>query len=243
VFGSFMESYTAYKNQADVTPRKSTLPLPATQAFVPSEGAKPAGNSSLSPKSRIASTPPLPDQQRVFAGRLGGPKVGSLLPPRSPSEDTSLKVRKIQNSSKGEWTNPQLLTEAEVTMTITTQERDEMLWSKKSLLSSVHGLPNDKSNDMCGSPTISSAWIELEELWIQRAVGKVDLLQGTNRPEKVPIDSLIAENAGIDKTVLEAGPEVGTGEKTQESPPQQPAPPPVEPGGPPKKKKNGCVIM
>ena len=71
----------------------------------------------------------------------------------------------------------------------------------------------------------------------------MDLLQGTKRPEKVPIDSLIAENAGIDKTVLEAGPEVGTGEKTQENPPQQPAPPPVEPGGLPKKKKNGCVIM
>ena len=128
-------------------------------------------------------------------------------------------------------------------MTMTTQERDEMLWSKKSLLSSIHGLPNDKSNDMGGSPTISSAWIELEELWVQRAVGKVDLLQGIKRPEKVPIDSLIAENAGIDKTVLEAGPEVGPGEKTQENPPQQPAPPPVEPGGPPKKKKNGCVIM
>jgi hypothetical protein len=158
-----------------------------------------------------------------------GPKVSELLPPRSP-EDTSLKVRTIRNSIKGEWTNPQLLTEAEVTITMLIQERDEILWNNKSLLSKVFGVP--LGTDMASS-SVTPEWIELEEFWIQKAA-KLSSPESAKKQDKISVESLIAQKAGVSAKVL-------TDEKIEEERfPEEKSPAAT---AAPKKKKNGCVIM
>jgi len=236
VYGTLMSSYNSYTNTSPVSNQARNFPAETAIPTVLQDSAY-VEEKRPSVKSKIASTPPLPDQRKQGPSMKFGPKVGELLPPRSP-EDTSLKVRTIRNSTKGEWTNPQLLTEAEVTITMLLQERDEILWNNKSLLGKVFGVP--LGTDMASS-SVKPEWIELEEFWIQKAA-KLSSSERGKKQEKIPIDSLIAEKAGVSANVL-------TDDKIEEekvpeekSPPVAAAPP--EPGGEaPKKKKNGCVIM
>ena len=236
VFSTLMSSYNEYTATA---PTNSNIPVPDS-VVNPVNQITNTSNDKQRPvvKSRIASTPPLPDQRTTQSSVKFGPKVSSYLPPRSP-EDTSLKVRAIRNSSKGEWTNPQLLTEAEVTMTMLMQERDELFWTNKLLLEKIFGLP-----DGTHMPPVNPKfeWIELEEFWIQKAA-KLGPSDTAKKHEKISIDSLIAEKAGVDSKVLTDGGDVGAEKNEVEKPPEPvPVAQPAEPGGP-KKKKNGCVIM
>lgn len=234
VFGTIMNSYTSMTSPSAT--RSESMSLPFTTAPLDSH-TRPADEKRRQiPK--IASTPPLPDQQQVGKLSRFGPKVGAYLPPQSPETNTLKLVRTIRNSTKGEWTNPQLLTEAEVTMTMQSQERDELLWTNKSLIMNVFGVPNS----MQRSVEVKSEWIELEELWIQKAA---KIGPGDKTKQIVGVDSLIAEKTGVDRKVL-----VGESEVEEKEPDGDVKPTSValvaEAGEQPtttKKKKDGCVIM
>jgi hypothetical protein len=234
VFGTIMNSYTSMTSPSAT--RSESISLPLTTAPLDSHTRPSDEKRRQIPK--IASTPPLPDQQQVGRPSRFGPKVGAYLPPQSSETNTLKVVRTIRNSTKGEWTNPQLLTEAEVTMTMQSQARDELLWTNKSLIMNVFGVPNS----MQRSVDVKPEWIELEELWIQKAA---KIGPGDKTKQIVGVDSLIAEKTGVDRKVLVGESEVGE-MKSDEDVKPTPVAPTTEAGEEPtttKKKKNGCVIM
>jgi hypothetical protein len=225
VFGTLMNSYTAITSPGRARLDSGSVPL-ILSVDSPSEEKRQV--------PKIASTPPLPDQKSLGKTSRYGPKVAAYLPPRSPDDSNSLKVlRCIRNSTKGEWTNPQLLTEAQVTMTMQSQERDEMLWTNKSLIENVFGVPN--ASHMVRSVVVKPEWVELEEVWIQKAAK----IRNENK-QIVGVDSLIAEKAGVDRKLLLG--EIEEKERVGEATPIAVAPEPPDQSTI-KKKKKGCVVM
>ena len=221
------------------------------------ESVKETLPSSSFPKPFPPPTSSLPIPQALSANPEEKPqdvaKTASVVMPTRTQLRMNEPKKVLRTVAKGEWTNPELQSQASSVLSQLIGERDIIILSKEFLMASMFGLPLKESSELEPAET-HVEWKKIAEEWAKAPSGGNASDQKNSKPSKATkIDPAIAILAGVDPDLKDENEEISkpvqensqlSPEKQVEQPKETPTVDLVKDKVPDKRKsKDGCSIM